>query len=74
MLTNADFPATTTWLTDEERHLATARLQIRKEVVEDMTHKEAFVAALKDPKTWVSRVVQVWADVIAIHDHIQCSE
>jgi hypothetical protein len=36
--------------------LATVRLEIREEVVEDMTHREAFVAAAKDPKTWVRRM------------------
>ena len=49
-----DFPLTTSWLTEEEKRLATVRLAIREDLEDEATHKEAFIAAVKDPKTWVS--------------------
>jgi hypothetical protein len=34
------------------------RLAIREDLEEEMTHKQAFMAAIKDPKTWVSATGQ----------------
>lgn len=51
-----NYPATTKWLSEEERRLATARL-LSAEASEDeephMGHWQAFKEAAKDPKTWV---------------------
>jgi MFS family permease len=50
----SDYPTTTKWLTEEEKILAVARLQVAAEHEEHMSHRRAFVEAIKDPKTWVS--------------------
>ncbi|ORY26990.1 major facilitator superfamily transporter [Naematelia encephala] len=52
-----NFPTTTKWLTDEEKRLAVYRLQVGPEQVDDMTHKQAFIEALKDPKTWCFMII-----------------
>lgn len=52
-----DYPSTTKWLSPEEKQLALIRLQQTEELAEDgteMTHKQAFLAAIKDPKIYVS--------------------
>jgi hypothetical protein len=56
-LTTADYPTTTKWLSEEEKILAVVRLQVREEDEEHMSHKAAFVEAIKDPKTWASVLV-----------------
>jgi hypothetical protein len=54
MLIIADYPTTTKWLSEEEKYLAVARLQMAEDNEEEhMSHRVAFVQALKDPKTWV---------------------
>lgn len=50
-----DYPTTTKWLTAEEKELAVTRLMSRGEEAEegdDMTHREALWAAVKDVKIW----------------------
>ncbi|WVQ82889.1 hypothetical protein IAT38_005025 [Cryptococcus sp. DSM 104549] len=50
-----DWPKTTKWLSDDERVLAIARLnRVEGETMDEehMSHKQAFFAACKDPKTW----------------------
>jgi hypothetical protein len=50
-----DYPTTTKWLTPEEKDLAVTRLMSRGEQAEegdDMTHREALWAAVKDPKIY----------------------
>ncbi len=58
-MTLPDYPATTKWLSDAERKLAISRLigdEGEHDSGEILSHKQAFFAAVKDPKTWVSRV------------------
>ncbi|WWD16921.1 hypothetical protein CI109_101353 [Kwoniella shandongensis] len=47
-----NYPTTTKWLSADEQRLAVARLHNGQEEAGDMSHKEAFLAALKDPKTY----------------------
>lgn len=49
-----DYPSTTKWLTEEERALAIARVSkgTGGEEEPDMTHGQAFMAAVKDMRTW----------------------
>ncbi|KAL8287058.1 hypothetical protein RQP46_004064 [Phenoliferia psychrophenolica] len=48
-----DYPSTTRWLTEDERNLAVARLARAEDQSEvKLTPKQAFVASVKDPKTW----------------------
>jgi hypothetical protein len=51
---HADYPTTTKFLNEREKALAVARLVTDEDEKERLTHKQAFVAAVKDPKTWVS--------------------
>ncbi|KAL1405686.1 hypothetical protein Q8F55_007352 [Vanrija albida] len=49
-----NYPATTKWLTDEERELAIRRLQSGSNTEEEhVSHLQAFKDACRDPKTWV---------------------
>nr|XP_019043076.1 hypothetical protein I302_08787 [Kwoniella bestiolae CBS 10118]OCF22006.1 hypothetical protein I302_08787 [Kwoniella bestiolae CBS 10118] len=52
-----NYPTTTKWLSEAEKELAVARLAVGHEEGSDMTHGEAFMAALKDPKTWVFMLI-----------------
>ncbi|KAL8279797.1 hypothetical protein RQP46_007892 [Phenoliferia psychrophenolica] len=55
-----DYPSTTRWLTEDERILAVARLARAEDQSEvKMTTKQAFVASVKDPKTWAFLVAYV---------------
>lgn len=50
-----NYPATTKWLTPEERELAQIRLVAGNDAVDEephMSHWTAFKEACKDPKTW----------------------
>lgn len=51
--TAADYPTTTRWLSEREKQLAVARLASRVDDTQGLTHKQAFVASMKDVKTWV---------------------
>ena len=50
-----DYPQTTKWLTEAERELAVKRLHIREDldVHKHISHKRAFLNAVKNPFTWV---------------------
>ncbi|WVQ78516.1 hypothetical protein IAT38_000602 [Cryptococcus sp. DSM 104549] len=58
-----DWPQTTKWLSDDERILAIARLRPAEEGEAEaanevhLSHKQAFLAAVKDPKTWFFLVI-----------------
>ncbi|WOO84172.1 MFS transporter prlL [Vanrija pseudolonga] len=55
-----NYPATTKWLTEEERELAINRLRVGAGAdapEEHVSHFQAFKDACKDPKTWVFVVV-----------------
>ncbi|WRT65242.1 uncharacterized protein IL334_002185 [Kwoniella shivajii] len=52
-----DYPTTTKWLSAEEQQLAVGRLHNGQEEASDMTHKEAFIAAVKDPKTYIFMLI-----------------
>ena len=48
-----NYPSTTKWLTEEERALAIARVSSGTGQEDaDVSHKSAFIASVKDPKTW----------------------
>lgn len=49
-----DYPTTTKWLSEREKALAVARLVSNEDLGERLGHRQAFVAACKDFKTWVS--------------------
>lgn len=51
---DSDYPTTTKWLNEREKALAVARLVSNEDNVARLSHKQAFVAAVKDLKTWVS--------------------
>lgn len=51
---DADYPTTTKWLSEREKALAVARLVSNEDNAERLSHRQAFVAAVKDLKTWVS--------------------
>ncbi|KAH8805435.1 phthalate transporter [Xylogone sp. PMI_703] len=55
-----DFPATTKWLTDEEREYAIRRLEQdnMSSQAQDMTHSQSFIAAVKDWRTWLFMLAQ----------------
>jgi hypothetical protein len=57
VLIMSDYPSTTKWLSEAERELAVKRLQIGHEVEERSSQREAFIAAIKDPRTWVSSCI-----------------
>ena len=51
-----NYPTTTKWVNDDEKKLAVARLLNGRDLedeVDPLGHWEAFMAAIKDPKTWV---------------------
>ncbi|WWC69764.1 uncharacterized protein I206_103707 [Kwoniella pini CBS 10737] len=48
-----NYPTNTGWLSDSEKDLAVARLAVGQEQGTDISHKAAFISAIKDPKTWV---------------------
>jgi hypothetical protein len=50
----ADYPTTTKWLSEREKALAVARLVSNEDNVARLSHRQAFMAAVKDIKTWVS--------------------
>lgn len=51
---DTDYPTTTKWLSEREKALAVARLVTNEDAGARLSHKQAFVAAVKDLKTWVS--------------------
>ncbi|MCJ1305833.1 hypothetical protein MMC08_008650 [Hypocenomyce scalaris] len=55
-----DFPATTKWLTDEEREYAIRRLQHNNTASRagDITHLQSLSYALKDWRTWLFMIAQ----------------
>ena len=48
----ADYPTTTKWLSEEEKILAVNRLAQKEESDNHVSHRRAFMDAIKDPKTW----------------------
>jgi hypothetical protein len=54
-LIDTDYPTTTKWLSEREKALAVARLVSNEDKSERLGHRQAFVAAVKDLKTWVSQ-------------------
>ncbi|WWC85182.1 uncharacterized protein L201_000040 [Kwoniella dendrophila CBS 6074] len=52
-----NYPTTTKWLSESEKRLAVARLSTGHEEGSDMSHKQAFIIALKDPKTYVFMII-----------------
>ena len=53
-----DYPATTKWLTTEEKRMCVLRINSGNALLEDEvepSHKQAFLASVKDPRTWVRR-------------------
>ncbi|KFZ03326.1 hypothetical protein V502_11041 [Pseudogymnoascus sp. VKM F-4520 (FW-2644)] len=55
-----DFPATTKWLTDEEREYAIRRLEEdnNSSEVQGITHLQSFLFAVRDWRTWLFVVAQ----------------
>jgi hypothetical protein len=49
-----DYPSTTKWLNEEEKALAVSRVSSGLHAGEEaeMSHRTAFVAAIKDPRMW----------------------
>ncbi|KAJ9092566.1 hypothetical protein QFC21_006797 [Naganishia friedmannii] len=54
-----DYPTTTKWLSEREKALAVARLVSNEDLGERLGHRQAFVAACKDFKTWIFMLVYV---------------
>ncbi|GHJ88605.1 hypothetical protein NliqN6_5007 [Naganishia liquefaciens] len=54
-----DYPTTTKWLSEREKALAVARLVSNEDKSERLGHRQAFVAAVKDLKTWIFTLIYV---------------
>lgn len=66
--TRPDYPATTPWLTEHEKQLATRRILYAQAQEEgpSIGLSQAFKEALKDPKTWVRNPVPAATDLLVL--------